>query len=96
MKEALRRIRYVLHLRCDEASRLTSDSLDRPLLGYEKVALAGHRFVCKSCRMLERQLRDLRDACRQGSQADKVAATDDGLGKESKDRLINAIRNQDG
>ena len=73
---------------------MTSDSLDRPLVIYEKIALAGHRLVCKSCRRLKQQLRDLRDTCRIGNEADKIASPDDQLGKESKDRLLAAIRNR--
>lgn len=51
-----RRIYYILTLRCDEASRLISDSLDRKLTRVERVALRGHQFVCKFCTEKESQI----------------------------------------
>ena len=57
---ALRDVRMLVSLSCDEASRLASESLDRPLLGRERWALRWHTFVCRSCRRLMRQLETMR------------------------------------
>ena len=56
----LRDIRMLVSLSCEEASRLASESLDRPLLRRERWALRGHTLVCRSCRRLIRQLTTMR------------------------------------
>ena len=52
----------ILTMRCDDASRLSSESLDRKLFVYERVALRLHTLGCWSCRHLVRQLRILKNA----------------------------------
>ena len=50
----------ILTLHCDEASRLASASLDRPLGPGDRAAAALHRLSCRSCRRHRRQILDLR------------------------------------
>ena len=59
---ALRAIKLILTLTCDESSRIVSEGLDRDLSNSERTAVWAHRLVCWSCRRLSRQLRFLRDA----------------------------------
>ncbi|MEM7477706.1 MAG: zf-HC2 domain-containing protein [Planctomycetota bacterium] len=53
------KIVLILTLKCDQASLLESESLDRELKLYERLALKGHLLVCTVCRKLHRQLRFL-------------------------------------
>jgi hypothetical protein len=50
----------VLTLRCEEASRLASESLDRPLPFEERLAMRLHQMICRSCRRYARQVVELR------------------------------------
>ncbi len=50
----------ILTMRCDQASHLMSDSLDRRLEWHERLALRGHMFACRTCPLLFRQLRSVR------------------------------------
>jgi hypothetical protein len=52
----LRELRMILSLSCEEASHLTSDSLDRELSRSERWALRMHLLVCRGCRQFKRQL----------------------------------------
>ena len=45
--------------------------------------------------MLKEQLRDLRDACRRGSEAGAVTGASEGLAKEEKERILTAMRDND-
>lgn len=49
-------------LTCKQASKLISQSLDRPLTWSEKVRLRLHLFICDPCRHFEQQLNTLRAA----------------------------------
>jgi hypothetical protein len=53
---SFRNLRMILSLSCEEASRLTSDALDRELSRSERWALSLHRFVCRGCRRFKKQL----------------------------------------
>jgi hypothetical protein len=57
----LRELRMMLSLSCEEASRLTSDALDRELSRGERWALRLHLLVCRGCRRLKQQLDLVRD-----------------------------------
>ena len=52
----------ILTLKCDQASLLMSDSLDRRLLLHERIALRSHLLACRVCPVLLRQLRLIRAA----------------------------------
>lgn len=56
----LHNLRILVNLSCEEASRLASESLDRPLTRSERWGLRFHTLLCRSCRHLLRQLQLLR------------------------------------
>ena len=60
MNEFWRRVWMILTLRCDSASLLTSESLDRELLLHERWALSGHHFVCGTCKHMKEQFEAIR------------------------------------
>lgn len=49
-------------LNCKQASKLVSQSLDRPLSWSERLQLKLHLFMCNPCRQFKRQLQMLRTA----------------------------------
>lgn len=51
-----------LMLSCQSASRLVSQSLDRPLNWQEKLALRFHLAMCRNCRRFAKQLKLLQGA----------------------------------
>lgn len=50
-------------LSCKEATRLMSQSLERPLTLGEKASLRLHTMICDGCRRAEHQFQFLRTAC---------------------------------
>lgn len=57
----MRDLGMILALSCEEASRLVSDSLDRPLTRSERIALRIHTTICRACRLMQRQLAALHE-----------------------------------
>ena len=51
-----------LMLSCKEASRLTSEALDRKLGITERLALRFHLMLCSACTRVDKQLKFLRRA----------------------------------
>lgn len=51
-------------LNCEQAGRLTSDALDRPLTRSERIGVALHRAMCKRCAALARDLQLIRSRLR--------------------------------
>jgi len=49
-------------LTCKQASKLVSQSLDRPLTWSEKIQLKLHLLICNPCTQFKRQLNMLRTA----------------------------------
>lgn len=49
-------------LTCEETGRLTSDAFDRPLTRRERLGVILHRFYCRRCAALARDLAALRAA----------------------------------
>ncbi len=88
MSKALKGILQILSLRCEEADRLVSDSLDRQLTWSERVALKGHLAVCRACRRARRQLLILQQAMRRSLDA----AGDEMLSPEARDRIRQALK----
>lgn len=86
--ELWRKIILILTIECEHASQLTSEALERPLRWYERAALKAHKFVCRSCRRFDAQLRFLRDAFRESGKRE-VQSLDEGpkLDPQIKDRL---------
>ncbi|MEW6542243.1 MAG: zf-HC2 domain-containing protein [Nitrospirota bacterium] len=89
----------LLRLNCAEATRLLSDSLDRPLTIGQRVALRIHLLICQWCDRYGRQLRFIREAFR--GRPDRLVEPDEtaseALSAEAKARLKRAVadgRNQ--
>lgn len=60
----LKSIKLILSLRCNEATQLASDALDRKLTWDERIALRLHTLVCVACRRCMRQLRAMHESFR--------------------------------
>lgn len=57
-----KKIWTILSMKCDQASLLASDSLDRRLKWHERLGLKCHVMVCFSCRHFRKQLKMMRGA----------------------------------
>ncbi len=91
MSKTFKGILQILSLRCEEADRLTSESLDRQLTWSERVALQGHLVVCRGCRRARRQLLIVQQTMRKSLDiAD--AAGDELLSPEARDRISQALK----
>ena len=85
-------IKLILTLRCEESSRLISESLDRDLSLTERTAIRLHQLGCWSCRRLGRQLRFIRDAARTAGKAELFGSQQ--LPDAARSRIRDALRNQ--
>jgi len=63
--KAVSRVLILLSPSCKQASRLQSESMDRPLTFFEGFGLRIHLFLCKWCRRYGEQLKFLRRAAHQ-------------------------------
>lgn len=71
-------------LSCEEATRLMSDAMERPLAVRERLSLNVHLAMCKGCRNFGQQVQGLRMLARE--YVKRSGATDDdapaGAGKD--------------
>ena len=88
----LRALKLLLTLRCDESSRLVSESLDRKLTFVEWCAVRLHRIGCVSCRRLLRQLELIRSAARTAGESGGIGGHE--LPDAARQRIVQAIREQ--
>ncbi|HPF41483.1 MAG TPA: hypothetical protein PK093_22840 [Phycisphaerae bacterium] len=91
----LSKLRYILTLRCEEADRLRSRQALEPLSLAERLAMAMHQLVCKSCRIAAKQIRILDQAIsRLRDDAAPPTAADAGgaLSGDARQRLSQALR----
>jgi len=51
-------------MNCQQASRLISDGMDRPLTRSEQVRLSFHLLLCRNCRHFRQQMQQLRAGIR--------------------------------
>ncbi len=79
----------ILTLHCDEASRLASEALDRPLSGADRLAMRLHTLVCLSCRRYRRQISDLRRIS--GRLADRIDPPAPPLTDAARERIRQAL-----
>lgn len=90
----LRTVKYILTLSCDEATRLTSAAMDRPLSSVERIGLRLHYLCCRFCRRYRRQLNLLRQLLRRRDA--HIAADADlstlQLAPEVRERIRGALR----
>lgn len=56
-------------MNCEQATRLLSEALERPLTFTEKTELRFHTLMCSGCRQFGRQMETLRHLTRTGNQA---------------------------
>ena len=94
MKAFFSQIKLILTLKCGDAERFISDSLDRDLLWYERWALRGHHLCCVPCRQFAKQMRFVRDAFRRvaGGKSSIEPTLPTRLSEESKSKLRAKLR----
>lgn len=52
-------------LSCEEATRLMSDAMERPLVIKDRLSLNVHLVMCKGCRNFSHQVQELRQVARE-------------------------------
>lgn len=52
-------------LSCEEATRLMSDAMERPLVIKDRLSLNVHLVMCKGCRNFSHQVQGLRQVARE-------------------------------
>ncbi len=80
----------MLMLTCKQASKLVSQSLDRPLSWSERLRLRFHLLICDACNHFNRQLRVLRNAVKRMMQHTEGDSTIQ-LSLEARDRISREI-----
>ncbi len=80
-------------LRCREAARLSSKSLDTSLTVGERVSLGVHLAMCKACSQYRRQIRTLREILRREAERieDLAAISEFRLTDGERDELLRAL-----
>ncbi|MFK7734786.1 MAG: hypothetical protein AB8B50_02090 [Pirellulaceae bacterium] len=92
MRNLAAKLKLILTIRCEQASQLTSESLDRELDSHERIAVRFHQAVCWSCRKFEEQLHLLRAVMRKSKEQEFEELTQGpSLPEESKQRLRNLL-----
>jgi hypothetical protein len=81
-----------MFISCKAASRLISQSLDKPLSWQDKLALRFHLAICKYCKAFNRQLNKLRLAAKAMVQHAEQDVTIE-LKPEVKARITIAMKN---
>ena len=84
MRAFFRGIKLILTLDCEGSARLTSESFDRSLSIYERLAIRAHNSMCKKSRKLARQLRLLHQTMRKSESPNIHAAS---MSTEAKARI---------
>ena len=88
--------KLILTLRCEQSSRLISESLDQQLPWAERWAVRMHFISCRSCRRVRQQFEWLhRAAGRRGESGEFASAGGMLLSPEIRDRIIAAIERHD-
>jgi hypothetical protein len=80
----------VLSLRCEEASRLSSESLDHDLASADRLAWRLHLLICVSCRRYRRDILALRRISNQ--MADSVDRLGTTLPDDARERIKRALK----
>jgi hypothetical protein len=92
MSSLTAKLKLILTIRCEQASQLASEAMDRELEVHERLALRFHQGVCWSCRKFEEQLQFLKTVLRRsGEQQFEERAEGPALPRESKERLKNLL-----
>ena len=80
-----RAINLLLTLKCDESTRLVSESFERKLTGVERWAVRLHAVSCGGCRRVKKQLIFLKQA------GEQHAATSQPLPPDARKRIEQSI-----
>ncbi|WP_425395269.1 zf-HC2 domain-containing protein [Aeoliella sp.] len=90
-------LKLILKCQCQQASLLASEALDRDLTFSERWAVRMHFLVCKPCRRVARQLRQLQQAARQMPDEVRRALgkSCEGLSPSAKSQIIESMRRSD-
>lgn len=83
-------------LTCKDASRLISESQERPLGLRERWGLRLHLWMCDACRNFLRQVASMRQALRELSQRTEGDAAGTDLSPEARERIRKALAERDG
>lgn len=78
---------------CKKASRLISDSMDRPLRPRERLAMRLHLLICRVCRRFNRQARFLESARPSDEWLERLNG-ETGLPPDSRARILEALRRE--
>jgi predicted anti-sigma-YlaC factor YlaD len=82
----------ILTLHCNGAAELTSRRMDEVLPASDKVALAMHVAICKSCRGFQQQLHVMRDALQRMADHSAEEFQTATLSDTAKGRIVKAMR----
>ncbi len=90
----MKRIWYILSMRCEEADRLRSVMSQVKLTRSERIAMTLHQAICRSCRAAARQVRVLDEAVRDLRETpESVGGVPEvGLSSAAKDRIRHRLR----
>lgn len=93
---SLAAVRLILTLKCEQSTRLVSQSLDGRLSWSERWAVRLHALCCRPCRRFKRQILFLRQALRCGGQdlADAMLPDQTGLTPQARERIRQALTRQ--
>lgn len=92
MKKLLAATKLILTLKCEQSTRIVSESLDRELSGVERWAVRLHYISCWSCRRFGKQLHMIRDALKTRVAGDDAEGTK--LSPEALKRIESAIQSE--
>lgn len=78
-------------LSCRDASRLTSQALDKPLNLRERFGLRLHLFICLGCQVFARQLQQIRKTCQRIESSEGINTKSESLSALAKARILQEI-----
>ena len=81
---------FILTLKCDQSTRLASESLDRDLSWTERAAMRLHKMICRYCRRFYRQIVGLREAARM-RQDQAAHLSGETLSSQARARIVDVL-----
>ena len=78
-------------LTCKDASRLQSQSQDRPLHLGERLSLRLHLLICDNCRRFKQQLDLIRRACQRANESEGMRVGGKELSPEARTRILKEL-----
>ncbi len=83
-------------LKCQDASRLHSQSQDRRLTLREKMGLGLHLWICDSCREFSRQMQLIRAACQRWESSEQLDVSTAELSAQAKANILQKLASKHG